>query len=112
MSSTQRVAHNVFFKFKADITPAQIDHLTAELINLKKAIPGILSFSYGPNNSSEGFTQGYEYGFTMVFESVAARDAYLPHPAHQAVVHDVVLPLLEGAPFVFDWLLSDSNEFY
>lgn len=111
MSVTQRVTHNVFFKFKSDTTQAQIDHLTTELINLKTVIPGIQSFTYGPNNSSEGFTQGYEYGFTMIFESVAARDAYLPHPAHQAVVHNVVLPLLEGAPIVFDWLLSGSNEF-
>ena len=33
--------------------------------------------------------------FIMTFESTAARDAYLPHPVHQAVVK-LVVPQLES----------------
>lgn len=33
--------------------------------------------------------------FIMTFESAAARDAYLPHPVHQAAVK-LVVPQLES----------------
>ncbi|MEB3259385.1 MAG: Dabb family protein, partial [Cyanobacteriota bacterium] len=39
--------------------------------------------------------QGFTHGFCMTFRDRAARDAYLPHPAHQRVV-ELLLPLLEG----------------
>ena len=30
-------------------------------------------------------SQGYDLGFVFTFTDAAARDAYLPHPAHVAV---------------------------
>jgi hypothetical protein len=48
----------------------------------------------------------------MRFESVEARDAYIPHPEHKKVV-DMILPLVKnGANSVIavDWYLTGDNE--
>lgn len=63
--------------------------------DLPKKIPGILSLTWGPNISTEGLDQGYTHSFIMTFESVAARDAYLPHPVHERAKAQVV-PHLES----------------
>lgn len=55
------VRHVVVFKYKPTATPAQMAQVTAAFRGLKGKIPGIVTF-----------------------ESVAARDAYLPHPDHKA----------------------------
>jgi hypothetical protein len=93
MSKT--VKHIAFIKFKPGRTPAQITEVWRALEDLPKKIPGILGFTWGPNISPEGLDQGYTHSFIMTFESVAARDHYLPHPAHQAAVK-VVLPQIES----------------
>ena len=58
--------------------------------DLPKRIPGILDLTWGPNLSTEGLDQGFTHSFVMVFKSAAARDAYLPHPEHQAVVQKLM----------------------
>ncbi len=35
------------------------------------------------NNSPEGKNLGFTHVYLATFESVAARDAYLPHPEHK-----------------------------
>ncbi|MBI1840402.1 MAG: Dabb family protein [Verrucomicrobia bacterium] len=85
-----RVKHIAFFKFKADRTPAQIAEVWRVMEDLPKRIPGILDLTWGSNTSPEGLSQGYTHSFVMLFESVAARDAYLPHPIHQEAVGRVV----------------------
>jgi len=89
------VKHIAFVKFKADRTPEQIAEVWRIIEELPKQIPGILSLSWGPNISPEGLDQGYTHSFIMTFENAAARDAYLPHPVHQAAVKRVV-PQLES----------------
>ena len=76
------VVHLVFLKLDPakDSAPA-----FAALKALQHTIPVLLSFSGGSNSSQEGLSQGYTHAFSMVFASAAARDAYLPHPAHEAV---------------------------
>jgi len=110
-----RVNHTVLFKFKDEITKEQIDSLFAQLASLKKEskVAGLLSFSWGPYDSSEGRNGGFQYGFTMIFESTKARDDYLPHPEHIAVVN-VILPMLKDEPnsvIAFDYNLNGDNEF-
>jgi len=90
-----RIKHIAFLKFKPSCTPADIARLWRLIEDLPRQIPGILDFTWGPNVSSEGLDQGFTHSFVMVFESAAARDAYLPHPAHQAVVQEL-LPQLES----------------
>jgi hypothetical protein len=65
-------------------------------------VPGILDYSWGANNSPEGLSQGFTHAFVMTFRDVAARDAYLPHPAHEKVKQQI-LPHVE-AVIVFDYV--------
>jgi hypothetical protein len=55
----------------------------------------LIGFQCGAYHSPEGLSQGFTHGFTMTFADAAARDAYLPHPLHQAVVAKL-LPMLDG----------------
>lgn len=89
------VHHLVLFRFRADLPPDAVPALFAELRALGERIPGITGFRGGADNSREGLSKGFSHGFCMTFQDEAARDAYLPHPAHQRVV-ETLLPLLEG----------------
>ena len=92
---SKRVQHIAFLKFKADRTPAHIAEVFRALDDLRSTIPGILSLTWGPNISPEGLDQGHTHSFIMTFESVAARDNYLSHPAHQAAVR-FAIPQLDS----------------
>lgn len=89
------VEHFVLFRFRQDVVPQEIATLFAELRGLVEVIDGILNFKGGAYSSAEGLNRGFTHGFVMSFSSEAARDAYLPHPAHQQIV-EKLLPLLEG----------------
>lgn len=89
-----KVHHMVFLKFKRGITEDRLADVFAQLANLQEVIAGIEYFQAGPYSSSEGLNKGFDYGFLMTFKSVAARDAYLPHPAHLRV-RDLLLTLID-----------------
>ena len=72
-----------------------MDAVFEELRGFRQAIPGITGFQGGAYRSTEGLSKGFTHGFTMTFVDEAARDAYLPHPLHQAVVAKL-LPMLDG----------------
>jgi hypothetical protein len=72
------------------------------LAELAAEIPGICSFAFGANNSPEEISQGYELGFTVDFVDAAARDAYLPHPAHQRYIPAVQAIAAEVLVFDFE----------
>ena len=96
------VEHIVLLKLKSDVTSAQIDALHDVLLAMVDEIPGIESITAGTNNSPEGKSQGYSYGFIVRFIDEAARDAYLPHPFHQKVAGESIRPLVEDV-LVFDY---------
>lgn len=74
--------HVVVFKYKSQATDDQIRHVTAAFRALQQKIPGIRAFEHGVNNSPEGKNLGFTHVYTLTFDSIAARDAYLPHPEH------------------------------
>ncbi|NJM56017.1 MAG: Dabb family protein [Verrucomicrobiae bacterium] len=78
------VHHIAFLKFKPGTPEVKAAEIISELGRLPRLIGGIRDFSIGANNSPQGLNQGYTHAFTMIFESAAARDAYLVHPAHLA----------------------------
>lgn len=78
------VRHVVAFKYKADATSEQIAQINDAFRALEDKIPGILSFEYGTNESPEGLNKGFTHLYLVTFENAAARDAYLPHPEHEA----------------------------
>ncbi len=87
------VKHIAFFQFKETSTAEDIAEVWRIMENLPRQIPGILDLTWGVNTSTEGLSEGFTHSFVLLFESAAARDAYLPHPAHLAAV-DAVVPRL------------------
>ena len=83
-ASPETVRHIVVFKYKPSATEAQIKQVTDAFVALKGKIPGIVSLEHGVNNSPEKRNQGFTHVYQVTFTNAAARDAYLPHPAHKA----------------------------
>lgn len=77
------VRHIVVFKYKPSATEAQIKEVSEAFASLKDKIPGIISFEYGINNSSENKNNGFTHIYQLTFENIKARDEYLPHPEHE-----------------------------
>jgi len=79
----QPVRHIVVFKFKPEASEEQICKLSQEFRALQDKIAGIIDFEDGVNNSPEGLNQGFTHVYMLTFNSIEARDAYLPHPEHK-----------------------------
>ena len=101
------IRHCVFVKFKTSVSRADRDALYADLAGLKSKVPGMLGIVAGSNVNPEGLGQGFEEGFLIDFEDVAARDAYLVHPEHQAIGGRIVAATEGGVHglFVFDFAI-------
>jgi hypothetical protein len=82
--SPETVRHIVVFKYKPGATEEQIKQVTDAFVALKTKIPNIVSIEHGVNNSPEKHNQGFTHVYQVTFTNAAARDAYLPHPAHKA----------------------------
>lgn len=89
------VKHVVLLKFKKTTPPEKVKDIFYWLGNLRGQIRGLQDFSGGPYSSPEGLHRGYTHAFVMTFSDAAARDMYLPDPAHLGVVN-MLLPELEG----------------
>lgn len=96
------IRHVVFMKLR---DAAQAPQIFTALKNLQTQIPGIIAISAGINCSPEGLQRGFTHGFTVDFVDAAARDAYLPHPAHQKVGAMIVAACVGGVEgvLVMDW---------
>ena len=92
--------HLVLLKFTEDAAPARRAALTAAFIGLALKIPQIKALESGLNASPEGLDKGFTHCFLVSFEREADRDAYLPHPAHQAFVDEL-------KPWLADVLVVD-----
>lgn len=77
------VRHIVVFKYRPGAMEAQIKQVTDAFRDLRGKIPGITAFEDGVNHSPEKKNLGFTHVYMLTFESVAARDAYLPHPEHK-----------------------------
>jgi hypothetical protein len=96
----KRVVHVVCFKFKEGVTQEQIDEVCKSFAGLKDKIPGIIRYQAGTNISPENLNKGFTHCFVVTFKDVAARDKYLPHPAHTEFAKS--LKELLGDVFVID----------
>ena len=92
--------HIVLFQPKPESADADWDRLRAAILALPDRIDGIVAVSWGPNVSPEDIGRGYERGFVMTFRDAAARDAYLPHPAHTALFP--AIQALSASTLVYD----------
>ena len=99
------IRHVVLFKRASSVDAAAVAKVFSALKDLTSKISGIISISTGHDCSPEGIQRGYTHGFTVDFIDAAARDAYLPHPAHQAV-GKMIVSITEGGVdgiCVVDW---------
>lgn len=96
------IEHVVLLKLKEGVTADQTQKLLDGLSKLKKVLPGLLDVSGGYNNSPEGKSGGFTYGFIVRFSDAAARDEYVPHPEHQKLAQELVRPIADGV-LVFDY---------
>jgi Stress responsive A/B Barrel Domain len=78
--------HLVLLRFKPAASPAEIAALEQAFCALKASIGGISELESGTDVSPEGLAKGFTHAFMLSFDGPAQRDAYLPHPAHQAFV--------------------------
>ncbi|MCJ8278465.1 MAG: Dabb family protein [Rivularia sp. ALOHA_DT_140] len=96
------IQHIALFKFKPEVTTDTIDNLFDKLLELKQIIPGITYFSGGPYSSNEGLNKDFTHGFLMTFESIEARDNYLPHPEHERVKQEILVCINDILVFDFE----------
>ncbi len=99
--SSGLLRHVVLFKFKDNVSPAQVQEVVDAFAALPKKIKTIVDFDYGTDVSVENKAAGFTHCFLVTFRDEQGRDAYLPHPAHQAFVK-LVGPRLDNV-LVFDY---------
>ena len=89
------VKHVVLLRFKRDMPADTLTQLFKSLDDLRQKIPSLLDVSAGTNSSPEGLAKGFTHGFVMTFADEASRDAYLPHPDHEAVKQQLIALLAQ-----------------
>ena len=87
------VFHVFAFQWKPGTSEAQKDKAAKEIAAFQGRIPGLLQTHAGPNISPRG--KGYTFGGIMQFKDKASLDAYVEHPAHQALLAWLV-PLIDA----------------
>ena len=101
------VKHYGVFQFKQEVSEQQIDICFKSMLSMVGKIPGLIGMIHGPYESDEGLNDGFTHGFIMTFDSPESRDAYLPHPIHEAV-KEIVVPCLERV-IVFDFNVNEAS---
>ena len=87
------VFHVFAFQWKPDASEEQKAKATKDIAAFQGQIPGLLETHVGPNISPRG--KGYTFGGIMRFNDQPALDAYVRHPAHQALLKWLV-PLIDA----------------
>jgi antibiotic biosynthesis monooxygenase (ABM) superfamily enzyme len=87
------VFHVFAFQWKPDVSESQKDKAAKDIAAFRGQIPGLLETHVGPNISPRG--KGYTFGGIMRFKDQASLDAYVQHPAHQALLAWLV-PLIDA----------------
>jgi lysophospholipase L1-like esterase len=94
--------HVVLFKFKDEAAPEQIQEVVTAFGALPAKIDEIEEFEWGTDVGVENLAAGYTHCFVVTFRNAAARDAYLPHPAHEEF-KKLVIPRLDKVLVVDYW---------
>ncbi len=87
------VFHVFAFQWKPGTSESQKDKAAKEIAAFQGQIPGLLQTYVGPNISPRA--KGYTFGGIMQFKDKASLDAYVQHPAHQALLAWLV-PLIDA----------------
>ena len=101
-SKAKVLRHVVTFQFKDEVTATRREQAVKDFVSLKDEIPEIKSFEGGEDISVEGLNKGFTHCFILTFESEAAKDIYIPHPAHKALA-EKNKPLMKDLVVVDVW---------
>ena len=93
----------LMFKFKADANTSTVSTILSDMESLPNKIDGIKSVESGTDLSPEGMNQGFTHIVQFTFEDKEAREAYLPHPEHEAI-KTLCMPILEDM-LIFDYFV-------
>jgi quinol monooxygenase YgiN len=96
--------HLVLLRFKADAGVDAVADIERAFVALQGQIDGVRDIEWGTDVSPEGLAKGYTHAFMLSFDDAAARDAYLPHSAHQGFVAQLK-PLLDDV-LVIDYFAA------
>jgi hypothetical protein len=88
------IHHLVLFRFRADVTHAQIAAAGQALLGMKRQIPEIHDISWRPNLAPG--TQEYSHLLTVACADMDAVGRYSDHPVHKDVVARVLAPIREA----------------
>jgi len=80
------IRHLVLLRFTAEASERTRAAISDDFAALPGRIPLVRALERGVNTSPEGLDRGYTHAFLLSFDTEADRDAYLPHPEHQAFV--------------------------
>lgn len=88
------IQHVVLISFTDDATDSQRDALVAGLRALPAQIPEIRAYAVGLD---AGLAEGNAgIGIVAEFDDAAGWEAYRDHPAHRAVIDDLIAPIRAG----------------
>jgi len=97
-----KLRHVVFFKFKPGTDDAKLKEIVDAFRALPSQIDAIKDFEWGTDVGVENLSKGFTHCFLVTFADEKGRDAYLPHPAHQAFV-TLLKPHLDDVCVVDFW---------
>jgi quinol monooxygenase YgiN len=103
-SNAKLLRHLVLLRFKAEASVDGVAGIERAFVALREQIDGVRDLEWGTDVSPEGLAKGFTHAFLLTFDDAAARDAYLPHPIHQAFVAQLK-PLLDDV-LVIDYFAA------
>jgi hypothetical protein len=78
--------HIVLYKFKPELSTAQVQEVVDAFGSLAKKVDTIIDFEWGTNVSQEQKSQGFTHCFVVTFADEQGRETYLKSPAHDEYV--------------------------
>ncbi|KNC92906.1 Dabb family protein [Trabulsiella odontotermitis] len=101
------IRHILFITPADDASADQIKAVRAAFLCIPQQVEGVVSVEWGVNDSPEGKNAGYTHCVLMTFADEAARQRYLPHPAHDALKF-IFRPVLREI-IVLDFTLAPED---
>ena len=89
------IRHIVLIHFRREVCEEAIAAIFADLSQIKKKLPGMLSMTSGRSESPEQIERGYMHGFVVDFADWASLAAYQKHADHKRIGGKLVA-LAEG----------------
>lgn len=97
--------HVVLFRWRKDTTDRDVDAVVAGLAALPRLVPSLRGYRFGRDlHVSEGT---WDFAVVADVDGVDGLRSYRDHPAHQAVLRDLVQPLL-GERAAVQFALEDD----